>query len=162
MREIQLTKGKVALVDDELFDALVAMGKWCVSKFGYAVRNKCVNGQRSTIYMHRKILELAGLPLGKATDHKDGEKLNNQLSNLRSATIRQNSFNRGCQSNNTSGFKGVIWFERTSKWRSQIRISGVTKHLGYFRDKTEAALAYDQAAIKLFGEFACLNFAIAA
>lgn len=93
---------------------------------------------------------------GKLIDHRDGNGLNNLPSNLRIATSTENSRNRRKNSNNQSGYKGVCWCAR--KWRAAIRVNGKLKHLGYFENVTDAALAYDVAAIHYFGEFAHLNF----
>ena len=93
-------------------------------------------------------------------DHKNGDGLLNTEENLRFSTHAQNLSNRGSQTGNASGHKGVGWFKRYSKWRAQIGVNGKMIHLGYFADKVEAALAYDAAALKYHGEFAVLNFPV--
>lgn len=90
-------------------------------------------------------------------DHRDEDKSNNRSDNLREATHAQNQQNRSLGITNTSGFKGVTWNKRKSKWQAQIRIDGKQTGLGYFHDKLEAARAYNQAATKVHGEFASLN-----
>jgi len=151
MKEITLTRGKIALVDDDDFEWL--------SKFRWrAYRNQCgcwyARRGESSIFMHREIL---GEPLGVEVDHRDGDGLNNQRYNLRLATHSQNLCNRGKQRNNTSGYKGVSWFKRVGKWHARIQINGRDKHLGYFDILEEAARAYNVAALEHFGEFAKLN-----
>jgi len=106
--------------------------------------------------LHRFIL---GIPDPNVqVDHfPDPSGLNNMRSNLRLAMKVENSRNRRLNINNTSGFKGVFWDKGNRKWRAQIKVDGKFKHLGYFADKREAARAYDVAALKCFGRFACTN-----
>jgi hypothetical protein len=95
-----------------------------------------------------------GLDLTHLIDHIDGDGLNNCRSNLRAATVAQNQQNRGKPKNNSSGFKGVGWHKKTSKWRAYIRVQRVQRHLGFFNTKEEAAEAYRQAAEKIHKEYA--------
>jgi hypothetical protein len=161
MKEIQLTKGKVTFVDDKDFEWL-NQWKWQANKQTYknitnfyAVRSgKRINGKRLGIKMHRFILNA---PKGIEVDHRDTDGLNNQRYNLRLCTCQQNNMNinpyRGC----SSKYKGVGWHKKNKKWQVQIALNRKSKHLGYFVSETEAALAYNFAATKLFGEFARLN-----
>lgn len=87
-------------------------------------------------------------------DHRDLNKSNNKWRNLRKATKAQNSMNRILQSNNTSGFKGVIWEKYKRKWLARIKVNGHQKHLGLFETPEAAHSAYYSAAKKYFGEFA--------
>jgi hypothetical protein len=156
VREIPLTKGKVALVDDWHYQYLMQW-KWCSSP-GYAERRISRAGRCSNCYMHRVVAERMGLGVSEGQiDHIDGNKLNNQESNLRIATGRQNHANVPRYCNNKSGFKGVHWNRAAKKWQAQIRANEVRHHLGYFSDKIDAAEAYNKAAVKYFGEFARLN-----
>lgn len=152
MKEIKLTQGKVALVDDEDFEYLNQF-KWCAHKecnTYYAVRNAKNNGKLFTQYMHNLIIGIIGV------DHKNHEGLDNQKHNLRIANKSQNAMNNMPLKNMTSKYKGVSWFKRDKKWRAVIN----EKHIGLFIDEIEAAKAYDNKAAELFGEFACLNFKI--
>lgn len=88
-------------------------------------------------------------------DHIDGDTLNNQRNNLRLASYRENSANQRMCSANTSGFKGV--YLHKGKLVAYIRVNYRRIHLGAYQSKTEAAEAYDLAAIKHFGEFALTN-----
>lgn len=90
----------------------------------------------------------------KALDHKDGNKANNKLKNLRLATNSQNKQNGRKYRTNKSGFKGVHWDNEAKKWRAQIRVLGKGKTLGRFVTKQKARVAYSKAARKHFGEFA--------
>lgn len=85
-----------------------------------------------------------------------------ESSNLRIATRSQQQMNKRKPKTHhgrpcSSQFKGVMRDKQRKKWHAKIRKNGKTYFLGYFIDETEAALAYDQKAIELFGEFACTN-----
>lgn len=88
-------------------------------------------------------------------DHEDRNKLNNKWSNLRAATSTQNKANTALSARNTSGYKGVSWNRKRSKWFASIRIHGKTKGLGYHDNPKSAHEAYVREARRLFGEFAC-------
>ncbi len=157
-REIPLTKGKVALVDDEDYDHLMQW-KWHYCG-GYAMRKE--RGRRSdphpTILMHRAILTT---PSGMLTDHINLNKLDNRRCNLRICTAAQNNYNRTPYHTRTatSRFKGVRFDRRLNKWQAFIVLQkGKQTHLGYFIDEINAAEAYDSAARSHFGEFARPNF----
>lgn len=86
-------------------------------------------------------------------DHVDGDGLNNSLSNLREATVSENLRNRGKQANNKSGYKGVSWEKKYSKWKAQITVHGCRRHVGYYATREDAHAAYIKAAELLHGEF---------
>jgi len=90
-------------------------------------------------------------------DHVNGNVFDNRKKNLRKATASQNNCNRSKPKNNTSGYKGVTWRERLKKWEASININKKYYYLGAFKDKEEAAKAYNKLAKKLHGEFARLN-----
>lgn len=91
-------------------------------------------------------------------DHKNGNTLDNRRENLRICTYSENNRNRKqISSNNKSGYKGVSWDKQKNKWRTCLNINKKQKHIGFFNDIIEAAKAYNEAAIKYFGEFAKLN-----
>jgi len=148
MKEIQLTKGKVTIVDDADFEWL-NIHKWHITSSGYAARR--VWPEDKILLMHRSIMDT---PKGMDTDHKNHDTLDNRRENLRVCSRSENNLNRGPQPHNTSGFKGVSWSKEKNKWRAYSK--GI--HLGYFIDKNDAAMAYDKKAKELFGEFAKLNF----
>ena len=157
IRQIILTKGKVAIVDSNDYEYL-SQWKWCCSEDGYAVRseksNERKNNIRKQIKMHRVIMN----PISKINiDHIDGDKLNNCKHNLRIATTSQNGMNRKKSANCTSKFKGVYWNKTEKKWKVTIRSNSKYYHLGYFKSETEAAIAYNNKAKELHGEFANLN-----
>jgi hypothetical protein len=160
MKTIQLTQGKVALVDDEDFEWL-SQWKWHLNKKGnskeYATRKE--RKTRRTIAMHRFILRLVWGD-GIEGDHKDGNGLNNCKNNLRKCTSLQNHYNmKKINKICSSKYKGVSWNKKRKHWESGIRpITNKRLFLGYFDTEIGAAMAYDAKAKELFGEFACLNF----
>lgn len=160
VKEIELTQGKVALVDDADFEWL-SQFRWhvCKSKVSntfYAARwTLRVDGVRSYVLMHRLIIEASST---EQTDHKDGNGLNNTRENLRSCSNTENQQNKPMQLNNTSGYKGVSMHKHTRRWRASISHEGRHKHIGYFDTPEDAAVAYDKTALELYGNFARLNF----
>lgn len=160
-KEIPLTKGKVVIVDDEYYDEL-SRYKWRAVKFKnrsafYACRSLSLpNNKQRLIWMHREIINP---PYGKQVDHINGNSLDNRLENLRVCTVQENQCNRGVPKNNTSGYKGVTRSASNSKnWVAQICFNRRHIRLGSYADIVDAAKAYDEAAIRLFGEFARTNF----
>jgi hypothetical protein len=163
MKEILLTQGKVALVDDEDFDR-VNQYKWYYNAYkGYATTNITVGpGKQKGIYMHRLI---ANTPSGMLTDHRDLDKLNNQKSNLRTCTSTQNCRNKAVQKNKKSSrFKGVfIQRDNRSKsmyWSARIVVNKKQFCKNYpFTPTGEIAAAqtYNDWAQQHFKEFAVLN-----
>lgn len=159
MKKIELTSGKFALVDDEDFETLNQYN-WFASessKSFYARRNVCGNKKTVKVAMHRQIM---GFPDGLEVDHKDGNGLNNQKSNLRICSKTENLKNKRLYKNNKTGFKGVTWHKQHGKYYSSIRINGKYVFLGLFLDPIDAAKAYDREALKNFGKFARLNFGV--
>lgn len=150
MKKIPLTKGKFAIVDDEDYEWL-SERKWHIGGSGYAVRFS----KRKCCLMHREIMKT---PRGMDVDHINGNTLDNRKENLRNCTRSQNNMNRNAYRKTLSGFKGVYWDKEKHLWYSRITYSGTDFRLGYFRDPVDAALAYDDAARKHYGEFAHTNF----
>ena len=110
---------------------------------------------RTSLPMHRLIMDA---PKGMDIDHINGNPLDNRKSNLRICTRAENMRNRGAQKNNTSGYKGVGWCKHRKKWHAQIKHNGKQIYIGRYKDKEEAARAYDAKAKELHGEYAHLNF----
>jgi hypothetical protein len=158
-KQISLTQGKVALIDDVDFDR-VKQFKWCASNehgLCYAIRRiYSPDGKRLMQRMHRLIL---GLQLGdkRHCDHVNHDGLDNQRHNLRICTCSQNHQNT-ISKHGISQFKGVTWDKARRRWASQIKVNGKHLVLGRYKSETEAAKAYDEAAKKHFGEFARPNF----
>lgn len=136
-------------IDDEDFPIVLAH-TWHISYYGYVATH--VNGIAVTL--HKLIMNT---PTGMDTDHVNGNKLDNTKFNLRICTRSQNNCNQKPQIGRTSQYKGVCWFKWTSKWRAYIMINKKRIHLGYFKNEEEAAIAYNVAAVELYGEYARLN-----
>jgi hypothetical protein len=163
MKAIPLTKGKVALVDDADF-VWLSQYKWHAvqpsrpnGSFYAARRDTCQAGRY--VYMHNVLLGVVGV------DHRDGDGLNNQRDNLRSATAHQNACSRRLNVHKRgTGFKGVTRASAASRmsplWLAYIEANGKRYYLGYFGSPIEAARAYDSKALELHGEFALTNRAM--
>lgn len=158
MKEIPLTRGKVALVSNEDFEH-VSKFKWYARKAPttfYARRTDRSEGSPRTILLHRFILGLTDPKI--ETDHRDGNGLNCTRENIRACTQTENAKNRKMQHTNTVGFKGVARITNSYRYQARIWASGKNLYLGCFSDPLLAAKAYDAAARKYHKDFARLNF----
>ena len=156
VRKVKLTQDKVALIDDEDYER-ANQHTWCAFRsYGGKFYAQCRVSKTRTISLHRFIMNALKSKL--EVDHIDGNPLNNRKSNLRLVTHAQNQRNFKKFKTNTSGYKGVAWHKARRKWRAYIVLNAKQRHLGLFTSKIRAAKAYDEAARKLFGEFAHLNF----
>lgn len=155
-REIPLTRGKVALVDDADYDR-IAPHKWVArpsdqsAERWYAYRSQAIPGSPKTLYMHRSVL-LA--PAHLLVDHVNGDGLDNRRSNLRLATHGGNVINRECP--NSTGYRGVR--AEGSRYWAQIEVAGTVVRVRGCPSAEVAARAYDALAREFQGEFAHLNF----
>jgi hypothetical protein len=134
---------------------LVKEHAWCAGGGGKGRRTlyaKTRISDSKQIRMHQLILGVSNV------DHRDNDGLNNRRGNLRISTQSQNVANAAARKTNKSGFKGVSWHSSNNLWRAVIMVHGKQKYLGQYADKVEAAKAYDEAALKFFGEFANTNF----
>jgi hypothetical protein len=147
--KIKLTKGLFALVDSEDFEWLNQY-KWSAAK-GVKYAASSINGR--VVLMHRLI---SNAPEGMEVDHINGDGLDNRKDNLRICTSKQNHYNHKLLANNKSGYNGV---SKTpfNTWHTCISVNNKTVHLGTYKNKEDAALAYNMAAKEYYGEFARLN-----
>lgn len=148
---IPLTQNQNALVDTSDYEWL-SQWNWCAA---WNPRTKSYYARRKRVAMARQILDCDSK---EKADHKNHNTLDNRRSNLRKASAVQNARNKIILSNNRSGWKGVTYHKRNRKWIAKIGINSKTLNLGSFSDRKTAARAYDIAAIKLYAEFAHLNF----
>lgn len=137
------------MVDDADFDFLNQF-KWSVLQ-GYAVRNSPTkNGKRGVVRMHRLLMGLEVYnPM--EVDHINNIRFDNRKKNLRVVNMKTNLYKKLKYKNNTSGFKGVWFVAGLNKWRARIRKDTKSIHIGYFKNKKDAALAYNRKARSLFG-----------
>ena len=160
MKKLALSGGYHCLVDDDDYDFLNQFEWYCSdngSGHKYAHRRHPRAG--GNIKMHRMLA--AAMP-GDEVDHKDGNGLNNQRSNLRLCTRSQNVANCEARSNKRySNYKGVsaAWNKKKTKmyWIAQCRKDYKLHHIGCFPTEEDAARAYNKKARELHGEFAKLN-----
>jgi len=158
MKLIPLTQGQFAIVDDEDFEPL-SQFTWCVNNSKsthYAHTQMKTKEGRVNTQMHRFVMRASPT---QTIDHRNGDGLDNRKRNLRFATQSQNCMNRKSRVG-SSAFKGVHRHTHNRKWMAQICLPGTGRstHLGSFHSEIVAALCYDKAARKYFGEFVRLNF----
>jgi len=151
MKAIKLTNGMETFVDDNDYEYLTQWN-WYYSSHGYAYRKI---GDK-TIFLHREVLKPI---MGQYTDHINGNKLDNQKSNLRICTYQQNLCNNPKRKGSyTSPYKGVSWSQRWQTWRTYVYKDSKSIWIGNFDNPHHAALAYDLWTRDLHGEFANTNF----
>lgn len=156
-KEIQLTQGKVAIVDDADYDYL-NQWKWYANKLKdkyYAVRNLRINKKYvGCLLMHRVIMNPVK---GFVVDHVNGITLDNRKVNLRNCTHADNIKNQKLSISNKTGFRGVSWHKNKKVFESRIRSNKISYYLGCFNNPIDAARAYNEAALKYHGEFAKIS-----
>ncbi len=156
MKEIEYTgklgNGTYFKISDESLSK-VNKYKWRLNKQGYAVSTYRKNGKVLHLRLHRYLTEC---PPDLCVDHKDGDKHNYQLDNLRRCTKSQNQWNKSKVSG-SSKYKGVVWINDVKKWRVNIRCYNKRYFIGLYELEEDAAKAYNIKAKELFGEFAKLN-----
>lgn len=126
---------------------------------GYPYSSFSKNGKGKRLQIHR-LVALAFIPNTdnkQFVDHIDQDKSNNRVSNLRWASRSENYMNRTKYKCNKSGYKGVFFSKSKNKYRAEIRLNKKSIFIGYYESKEEAAIAYNEKARELFGEYASLN-----
>lgn len=126
-----------------------------ITKAGYAMFR--FPGSKKAEYVHRHIMGLTKGD-GRVVDHINFNRLDNRKENLRVVTMKQNTMKQRKRSKPTSSiYKGVYLDKRLNKWVAAIGKSPNKKHLGVFLFEEDAARAYNEAAVRIHGEFAVLN-----
>jgi len=145
-------------VAETVFDASdvpkIAGKKWHCDALNYVVMDEY--NPRRKIPFARELMQCGDKRLH--VDHIDGDSLNNRKSNLRICTAKNNHRNKHKSHIGESKYKGVsLTGNAKNPYRAKIRINSKGLHLGVFNDELVAAKAYNDAALKHFGEFAHLN-----
>lgn len=150
---INLTKGLQTIVDDDDYIKLINYKIWTAEGDKGYFRAKIVIGKK-TISLHRYLIEAKD---GELVDHINGNPLDNRKENLRICDAKGNARNKKVYGK--IPYKGVhLRIDNPKKpYRSCIKVDNKIKYLGYFETAQDAAKAYNEAAIKYFGEFAWLN-----
>lgn len=110
--------------------------------------------RRKWYLAHRLVWLLHHGYLPPMLDHIDGNKLNNNIHNLRVATPTQNQQNRKVPSNNKTGVKGLSFCKISKKWKCQITINKKIVYLGLYKDFAKAVNIINRARADAHGDFA--------
>lgn len=155
MQELILANSVLkAQVDDDVFER-ASKYRWYLHTTGTVARNYKKAYKTHHVALSNEVFQKFD---GSMFDHIDRNKLNNQRNNLRECSHAQNCANKSKQNKKTtSKYKGVSFYKRTGKWQAYIKHNYAQKNLGHFLSEEDAAKAYNNAAVKLFGEFAHLN-----
>lgn len=123
----------------------------CLRKDGYVT----VGYRRNNYLLHRLIwvYVYGEIPSQKHVDHKDLNRSNNQISNLRLCTDTENARNVSLSVSNRSGHKGVHWCEKIKRWVAKTRVNGKRIHIGTHLLKGDAILAHQEFCKEHHGEF---------
>lgn len=135
--------------------------KQSVFSNGYRFVTLCDGkGKQRKVTVHRVIASLFidGFYDSCVIDHIDGDKLNNSASNLRIGSHKENSMAyRKKAKGKHSRYRGVSYKKDKNKWTAQTHEGGKKKHLGYFENEKEAAVAYNKRILKLGYSESALN-----
>ena len=173
MKTIKTNKGESIIVDDRHYAALSNF-TWHIDANGYAVTDNVIRSRKearetglprqANIKMHRLVYELESqvqLKTKEHIDHINQNKIDNRIDNIRldiqGEGIGINQINQGLRKDNTTGYKGVVFRERTGRWESMINCKRKSHWLGAHETKELAALAYNEKALELFGDACYLN-----
>lgn len=143
------------VIIDSIFQEDCQKYKWSISGSRAEEKGRVLSKiNNKTVRLHHFLF---GKPVkGEEYDHINRNPLDNRKCNLRLCSLTQNQYNRGTRRTNTSGYKGVC-DKNAKRFRARIWHNRKPIHLGYFNTKEEAAEAYNAAALRLQGVFACLN-----
>ncbi|MDE5122944.1 MAG: AP2 domain-containing protein [Trichodesmium sp. St19_bin1] len=151
-KEILITRGQIVIVDEQDYEEL-SKYKWYLID-GFAARTIKKDDKRTTIYMHRVIMDA---PMGVSVYHINHNKLDNQRKNLR--LVKGSArMHRRPSVKHSSKYRGVYWCKDKRKWIAEIKVYKKQIRLGRFEVEKDAAIAYDEAARKYYGSLARTNF----
>ena len=153
-KRIPLTRGLFTVVDDDDYGWLSEFS-WYAQKDSRGKLYAATSVMDSIEYLHRMIMDEDG---DTKVDHLNGDTLDNRKENLEVTGTSENAMNRVKTKNNKSSkFKGVTKM-KSGKWKAHIGLDDEDIHIGYFESEEEAAKAYDEKALEMFGNKAKLNF----
>ena len=152
---LKLTQNKYAKVDLSDAAKILKHGPWHVNKDSPTRFYVCGNVQGRRTYLHRFLTGTDDPSL--IVDHINNDTLDNRKNNLRVVTKQQNNQNASPQKRSSSSYKGVSWHKGKQKWQARITHKGQRIYLGNYDSEHDAARAYNQAAKRIFGEYAYLN-----
>ncbi len=156
---IPLPNGQVCLISRE--DNDLSTYAWHMStKGGYVQRKVKEDEKRKYIFLHREIAQRiigGSLTHSIIVEHENGNKLDNRRQNILPLTAAESTQRHNIRRSNKSGYRGVYYNKSEEKWVSSITVNKRKIHLGYYNDPKCAAKAYNEAAIKYYGEDAKLN-----
>jgi len=149
---IELTQGQFCQIDVNDME-LVGEYRWCASRrYGEDSFNVYANcrtgGKKRMISIHRHIMNY---PKGLEVDHIYHNPLDNRRDQLRIVTHRENHLNRRAYVNAASKYIGVTWCNRDRRWKCKLKYKGKTLWLGRHDTEIEAAIAYANKHIELYG-----------
>lgn len=163
--KIELTQGQFALIDQSDL-TLVSKFKWCAHKHWHTKKFYAYSHDPSVWYVKSRtpvVIKMHRIILGITdpfifVDHKDGNPLNNTRTNLRVCSAQDNNRNLSkVRKDSKFKYRGVHQVNGSKKFGARIGINGKKISLGWYETQEQAAQAYNDAAIKYFGEFASLN-----
>ncbi len=169
MKQISLTQGKFAIVDDEDFIFLDRFN-WCLCGKGqyekelfYAVFSKKTEGKQIHIYMHEFVVGNKNIDLTKSNMnviHINGNTLDNRKENLRLVPFHTVMHMRRKLTPTRSKYKGIYFHKQSGMWTAGIQKDKKFYSLSYFKSEHDAARAYNAKARELYGDLAYQNMII--
>lgn len=154
MKTILAKRGQNILVDDEDYEWLSQFSWWCHTTSGRYTRPARYAGGKIVFLVH----DLMRPQPGMVVDHINGDPWDNRRLNLRVCSHKQNLQNRRTKIGKEIPFKGVT--RKRRRFQASITADGIEHYLGLYLTAEEAARAYDDAALRLHGEFARMNFPV--
>ena len=143
--------------DGELYWKISLAHKIKINDMAGSINNggyKRVGVNNKDYLNHRLIFLMHYGFLPAEIDHIDGNKVNNNIENLREATRSENNCNVRTRADNTSGVKGVCWHKRDKKWQVRVTVNGKEKHFGIYHDIEVAKFIAETMRYKYHGKFA--------
>lgn len=149
----KIVKGETVYIDKE-DESLLHKYNWYIHKIG-SYRRLVYDLKGKRLYFHRVLLEITDS--NTIVDHINGNPLDNRRNNLRISNKSTNGMNRSKNKNNTTGYKGVVWYPKNKTFSAELMVNKIRYRKGGFKTAKEAAIKYNELAKEHHGEFAKLN-----